>query len=536
MSDEPTQSQGGGIAADANNDHDYSSDGDIIHGGDTDGTPPQADDIAAAQSPDEDDAPRDGATRPPLELIHDDVGPHDVMRLASTLERAAKSKRQGGADEDVAATGHPELIRDSAGPHDVMRLASTLERTVKGGVAAPVNVDDNNAAGGSLEQDYDAECEPFHPSMMDDAATTKILANDRQLQNHAVLHNRSDLEDQERIFVEQTPPQSIFNNVAYQRDNIYRDEEEEDQSSVGDERIEEYRTHTTGATLDLDAEAQTNSSTIERGNSSMLRITEAWEVETADEGIIASNVEPILPWYEQKSSRLYTWVLLCFFSAIALTAYKTDPNYNPNAQYHNWSLQGAIENLLTPLCAISLSSSAVTSLIHLSGDNAISRRFVGTILEAALSLILAIIWFIAIIVIMSPHYELGVHWVDGVIVIKDANLFFSSWGALICTGINIALYLEKWQRTMSECVRRSCMRSLSARRGMGMGYTILWSLLALASGTVLILSVSVKCVVCNPGTCSNWGITSPEGTGDDSTCSRNEYGIVTGEQRDLTLQ
>ena len=176
------------------------------------------------------------------------------------------------------------------------------------------------------------------------------------------------------------------------------------------------------------------------GGATIHIISEAYAVEE-DDGVVvdASRVRPVVPWWEQKRSILYTWTLLCFFSAIALAAYETNPDYNPKEYNEAWPyypyLTRAVDAFVTTCCSLSLSLSGLASSIHFAGDSAIGRHFVGTIVKGAMSLGLATMWIIALFTLMEPNSGLAIMWVEEVngdavhprrLVMNDANLFFSS--------------------------------------------------------------------------------------------------------------
>lgn len=99
--------------------------------------------------------------------------------------------------------------------------------------------------------------------------------------------------------------------------------------------------------------------------------------------IVATDVKTVLPWWEQKQNTLYTWALLCFFSAITL------------AVYENNDQKGFVfrsEVVIISCCSISLFLSALAPLAHLSPSNAISRRFVGTVFNGIITFSIRVYW------------------------------------------------------------------------------------------------------------------------------------------------
>ena len=67
-------------------------------------------------------------------------------------------------------------------------------------------------------------------------------------------------------------------------------------------------------------------SAIKVPEASVVVCDEPGEERVVPELVVAIQMPPILPWWEQNQNRLYSWALLCFFSIIALAAYQTNPD------------------------------------------------------------------------------------------------------------------------------------------------------------------------------------------------------------------
>ena len=471
----------------------------------------------------------------------DNAGVHEEVTLPSQDDSHGAARAT--SPQDVMG---PELINDNTRPSDddVVQIASMLERSADKGMEAGkqqvARLEHVDAGDGE---------EPLHPSSLDDSLAKKRAANDREVTHQsehgepapaelvppspsipAEFNHREDEENQH------LSSQDVNDNTPTQQHGA-----RQNHVNLVEEKVED----------DVSIPGSTRSHNIERGDLPILR---AWPVPPHDGGgeIIPSHgVRLIVPWWEQSQNKLYTWALLCFFATIALAAYETNPDYNPKVYTTNTTnpvlLNPTLDALIAACCAVSLSVSALACLIYISGNNRISRRFVGTIVEALISLLLAVIWICANFVIMNPHNGLAIMEVDAVngekvipwrLVINDANLYFSSWGAVICAGINFGMYMSEWQSTVREWVMSRVKISITPS-GMGIGYTIRWSLLALASGVVLVMSVDKKDIVCCPwhktmqfipnGAEQSYHCSALREEDPYDTCSRNSFGIVTGK-------
>ena len=156
--------------------------------------------------------------------------------------------------------------------------------------------------------------------------------------------------------------------------------------------------------------------------------------------------------------------MLCFFSAVALTAYKTNPDHEENREslegygLHHW------DDLITAHSSVSLFLSALASLAHISRNNAISRRFVGTIYEGATALLIGLPWGVSLLMLTDATKGLAVSGWDeksnGEIagyqqIIYDGNLYFSSWGCTICALVLFSMCLGEQRRKVLRCFKIS---------------------------------------------------------------------------------
>jgi hypothetical protein len=227
-----------------------------------------------------------------------------------------------------------------------------------------------------------------------------------------------------------------------------------------------------------------------------VHVPEAWRVTDDNEEIFIAT--PLLPWWDREQNRLYTWALLCLFSSFALAAHETEV----------MTVKSAQQVTITACSSISLLFSAFACVAHMDSSVYVSGWFVGTYFEGALSLILMGLWAGTTAIITNPNNYIGVSWYQMPewgqsgfeATISNANLFFSSWGAIICALVILAMFVgEQKGRTAS----------------LGIGYTVWWCLLHLTSLVLIVESVRFKNENC-------------EGF-SDATCSRNISGIAAGE-------
>ena len=210
---------------------------------------------------------------------------------------------------------------------------------------------------------------------------------------------------------------------------------------------------------------------------------------------------PLIPWWKQEQNRLYTWALLCFFSSVALTSYKTNPDHaekRSNLDYLGWH---EWDTLITVCSSISIAISALASLAHGSHNNVFCRRFVGTIVEGSVSFFIVVSWGSVIFLILDPNEDLALKWASSRIgrvadyqqSIQDGNLYFSSWGSLKCALLLVCMYMEEQRERILKCFKISANHS-----GMGQRYTIKWILLLLASFLVVLNAISLEALFVKP--------------------------------------
>lgn len=206
------------------------------------------------------------------------------------------------------------------------------------------------------------------------------------------------------------------------------------------------------------------------------------------------------------------WGLLCLLEGVALAAYET-------ASYEKY--WGA--TFYVVCSSITIIIAAFGAIFHLV-DNKATHMVVGTFLEAVVSLIDLGLWATVLYVILDPSSGLAQMYVgksgslnaDYQTTISNANLYFASWGAGIC-ALNILIdvansVLEK--RNSGGSIPASTISKTHGRDS----FIKKWILLMIASAVSLGASITFKNRVC-----------SIQGGTEDMTCTKNNYGFITGK-------
>lgn len=131
----------------------------------------------------------------------------------------------------------------------------------------------------------------------------------------------------------------------------------------------------------------------------------------------------------QKKGRFRYWSSLIALSAISLSATIDAIGDDDKDKYQ----------ILALLCSgTTLLIATTVSLMHIFSTTA--KYIVGTKLEGLCSYTLMVFWDIGLAVMSKPDNNLAVNEETG--YIKNANIYFSSWGAFIVTVIIFAKYIQ----------------------------------------------------------------------------------------------
>jgi hypothetical protein len=210
--------------------------------------------------------------------------------------------------------------------------------------------------------------------------------------------------------------------------------------------------------------------------------------------------------------RFKAWGLLCLLAAIALAAYETVSHEN------YWGAAFCV------FCSsITIIIAAFGAIFHIV-DNKVTHMVVGTFLEGIVSLIVLGLWATALYVVLDPSSGLaqmyvgrpGSLYADYQTTVSNANLYFASWGAGICAfniSIDVAISIRE-KRNSGGSIPAS---TISKTHGMG-SFIKEWFFLMIASAVSLGASITFKNQVC-----------SIQGGTEDMTCTKNNYGFITGK-------
>lgn len=389
------------------------------------------------------------------------------------------------ADGGALPQGNPEVLADygPAPPVDTIddcsaRKRSTPQRNVEilfdDGPAPPVPVSDAATTEKSIaKQGTDAASEVSH---VDTSIETQ-------------QHNARGLPPGERL-----PGDEVLANEPATRMNC-----------VADGADEHYEINVNTEVDGVSPVAADNTESVG------IHIPEAWAVDEHNEEPVpvvdASNVEMILPWWEQKQNMLYTWALLFMLSAISLAAYKIHPEYD----YHEgkgWQHWGS---MFVACSSGTMWFSVIASLAHVTPNNPVSRRVIGSVLEGVVSVLIGIWWGVVQVLSTQERSE-GTEGQQN----YNSTLFFSSWGCITCSVVLSTMYMDENRETILRFFRIPFKS-----HGMGMGYTVRWALLVIASIVVVFESSWFKANKCDG---------AADGV-EGETCVRNIYGLVTGETK-----